>query len=69
MLELGKQIQGESDKEKRIQYSEQLQEMMAENSPYAFLLQHPQVFASRTTLENVHYNDLSKIQLAELTVK
>lgn len=69
MLELGKQIQGESDKEKRAQYSEELQDLMAENSPYAFLLQHPQVFASRTTLDNVHYNDLSKIQLAELTVK
>lgn len=69
MIALGNQIKGESDKDKRAQYSGELQELMAENSPYAFLLQHPQVFASRTTLDNVHYNDLSKIQLAELTVK
>ncbi len=69
MLELGKKIEGESDKAKRAQYSEELQDMVAENSPYAFLLEHPQVFASRTTLDNVLYNDLSKIQLAQLTVK
>ena len=69
MVDLGNKIIGESDKTKRADYSKQLQELMAENSPYAFLLQHPKTYAVRTNLENVVYNDLSKIQIADLSVK
>lgn len=50
MIDLGNKIIGESDKTLRAQYSEQLQDLMAENSPYAFLLQHPKVYAYRTNL-------------------
>ena len=69
MTDLAKKIVGESDKTLRAQYSEQLQDMMAENSPYAFLLQHPKVYAVRDSLDNVVYNDLCKVQLTELSVK
>ena len=68
MIDLGNKIIGESDKTLRAQYSEQLQDLMAENSPYAFLLQHPKVYAYRTNLSNVSYCDLCKIQLKDLTV-
>lgn len=69
MVDLGNKIIGESDKTLRAQYSGELQDMMAENSPYAFLLQHPKVYAVRSNLENVVYNDLCKVQLTELRVK
>lgn len=69
MVDLGNKIIGESDKTLRAQYSEQLQDLMAENSPYAFLLQHPKVYAVRDSLESVVYNDLCKVQLTELKVK
>ena len=49
-------------------YKRQLQDKMAENSPYAFLLQHPKTFAVSKTLNNVAYNDLSKIQLTEISI-
>lgn len=69
MVALGNQIIGESDNEKRAEYSKQLQEMMAQDSPYAFLLQHPKNFAVSTRLDNVVYNDLCKLQLSEMNVK
>ena len=68
LIELGNKIIGEADKEKRTQYSQELQDKMAENSPYAFLLQHPKTFAVSKTLNNVAYNDLSKIQLTEISI-
>ncbi len=69
MIDLGKKIIGESDKGLRTQYVSELQDLLAENSPYAFLLQHPKVYAIRNSLDNVVYNDLCKIQLTELRVK
>lgn len=69
MVALGKQIIGESDAAKREEYSVTLQNMMAENSPYAFLLQHPKNFAASSRLDNVIYNDLCKLQLVEMNVK
>ena len=68
MIELGNKIIGESDNAKRAQYSQQLQDLMAENSPYAFLLQHPKTYAASKRLTNVVYNDLSKIQLTEVNI-
>lgn len=69
MTELGNKIIGESDNEKRAEYSKQLQELMVEDSPYAFLLQHPKNFAVSSRLDNVIYNDLCKLQLSEMNVK
>lgn len=69
MTELGNKIIGESDSQLRAEYSEQLQGLLAENSPYAFLLQHPKTFAVSSRLENVIYNDLCKIQFSKLSVK
>ncbi len=69
MVELGKKIAGEGDTAVREGYSVELQNMMAENSPYAFLLQHPKNFAVSSRLDNVVYNDLCKLQLVEMSVK
>ena len=69
MLELGQKISEESDNALRAEYSQQLQQLTAEDSPYAFLLQHPKNFAISDTLTNVTYNDLSKIHLCEISVK
>lgn len=66
MIDLGNKIIGESDKDKRAAYAAQLQDMMAEDCPYAFLLQHPKVLALSDKLDNVSYNALSMIQLTEL---
>lgn len=68
MLALGDKITSESDAAKRAEYSKELQELMAEDCPYAFLLQHPKTYALSSKLQNVAYNDLCKIQLAELSV-
>jgi len=46
--------------------SGEMQELMAENSPYGFLIQHPKTFAVSTNLEGVTYNDLFKLPLNEL---
>ncbi|MEG2038763.1 MAG: ABC transporter substrate-binding protein [Oscillospiraceae bacterium] len=69
MTELGNGIIGEADNAVRQAKSEELQKLMTENSPYAFLLQHPKVFAASSKLENVVYNDLCKLQLSELNIK
>lgn len=69
MTELGAKIIGESNVDTRAEYSKQLQEMMAQDSPYAFLLQHPKNFAVSSRLDNVVYNDLCKLQLSEMNVK
>ena len=69
MVELGKKIAGEKDAATREQYAVELQDMMSENSPYAFLLQHPKNFAVSSRLDNVVYNDLCKLQLIEMSVK
>lgn len=69
MIALGDLIIGEADYEKRAEYSRQLQELTAEDSPYAFLLQHPKNFAIGDRVDNVIYNDLVKIQLSEMNVK
>ena len=69
MIELGELISGEADPEQRAEYSRQLQELTAEDSPYAFLLQHPKNFAVGDRVDNVIYNDLVKLQLSEMNVK
>lgn len=69
MIELGNMIIGEADAEKRAEYSKELQGMMAENSPYAFLVQHPKSFAASARLDGLVYNDLTKLQLIDINVK
>ena len=68
MAELGKLIEGESNYEKRAQYAQELQDLLDADSPYAFLLQHPKAYAVSSRLENVTYNDVAKLQLADLAV-
>lgn len=63
---LGDKISVELDAEKRAADSKAMQDIMAESSPYAFLIQHPKVVAYRSDLAGVEYNDLCKIQLATL---
>ncbi|MBQ3378953.1 MAG: ABC transporter substrate-binding protein [Clostridia bacterium] len=69
MIALGDLITGEADPAQRAEYSRQLQELTAEDSPYAFLLQHPKNFAIGDRVDNVIYNDLVKLQLSEMNVK
>lgn len=69
LLDLSKKIKEEGDVALRTQYSKELQEAIAENCPYAFLVQHPKVFAVSSRLSDVQYNDLCKIQLTTLNVK
>lgn len=66
LIELANQARVEIDESKRAEISTEMQEMMVENSPYAFLVQHPKTFAISSNLEGVTYNDLFKIPLHEL---
>ena len=67
---LADQIQVETDVTKRAELSEELQRAYAKDNPLAFLLQHPKTFAySSSTLADVTYNDLCKIELTELVAK
>ena len=69
MAELGRLIEGESNYDQRAKYAEELQDLLDADSPYAFLLQHPKSYAVSDKLENVTYNDVAKLQLADLAVK
>ncbi len=69
MTELGARIKTQSDIDARTQDSQELQKLMAENSPYAFLLQHPKSYAVRSNLSEIYYNDIPKIQLKNITVE
>lgn len=66
LVSLAEQARVENDEVKRAEISSKMQEMMAENSPYAFLVQHPKSFAVSSRLEGVIYNDLYKLQLKDL---
>lgn len=66
LVELSEQIKVEIDQDKRAELSADLQELLVENSPYAFILQHPKSFAISPNLEGVEYNDLNKLHLNEL---
>ncbi|MDR3239982.1 MAG: ABC transporter substrate-binding protein [Clostridiales bacterium] len=68
MVELGAKIKVEADPQLRAEWSEQLQRLMAENSPYAFLLQHPKSYAARSVLSDLYYNDIAKVQLKDIIV-
>ncbi len=63
---IAKQIAAEMDNEKRKGLSEQMQKEISENSPYAFLIQHPKSFAVSDKLYDVYYNNYCKIQLGML---
>ena len=66
LVSLAEQAKVEIDVTKRAEISEKMQEIIAENSPYAFLVQHPKSFAVGANLEGVTYNDLYKLRLNEL---
>lgn len=66
LVNLAEQAKVEIDGTKRAEISGQMQEIMAENSPYAFLVQHPKSFAVSSKLEGVVYNDMCKLQLNHL---
>jgi peptide/nickel transport system substrate-binding protein len=67
---LADKIRVETDETQRAAASEELQREYAKDNPLAFLLQHPKTFAyNANTLTSVTYNDLCKIELAELVAK
>lgn len=66
LVSLAEQAMVEIDVTKRAEISGKMQEIIAENSPYAFLVQHPKSFAVSSKLEGVSYNDLFKLHLNEL---
>lgn len=66
LVDLANQARIESDEANRASVSTELQQMIAENSPYAFLVQHPKAFAVGANLEGATYNDLYKLRLNEL---
>jgi peptide/nickel transport system substrate-binding protein len=66
LVSLAEQAKVEIDDTKRAEISEKMQEIIAENSPYAFLVQHPKSFAVSSSLEGAAYNDLFKLTLNEL---
>lgn len=66
LVSLAEQAKVEIDDTKRAEISGKMQDMMAENSPYAFLVQHPKSFAVSSKLEGVAYNDLCKLHLNDL---
>ncbi|MEH7108736.1 ABC transporter substrate-binding protein [Bacillus sp. JJ1764] len=66
LVSLAEQAKVEIDETKRAEISGKMQDIMAENSPYAFLVQHPKSFAVSSRLEGVAYNDLCKLHLNDL---
>lgn len=66
LVSLAEQAKVEIDDSKRAEISGEMQDLMAENSPYAFLVQHPKSFAVSSKLEGAVYNDLCKLHLNEL---
>ncbi|MGX6445812.1 ABC transporter substrate-binding protein [Neobacillus sp. K501] len=66
LVSLAEQAKVEIDDTKRAEISGKMQEIIAENSPYAFLVQHPKSFAVSSKLEGAAYNDLFKLTLNEL---
>jgi peptide/nickel transport system substrate-binding protein len=66
LVSYAEQAKVEIDNTKRAEISGKMQEIMAENSPYAFLVQHPKSFAVNSKLEGVSYNDLCKLHLNDL---
>lgn len=68
MAELKQTIQTESDEEKRVAASEELQKLLADNMPYAFLVQHPKVLAYRVNLKGVNYYEVQKINFQDVSI-
>lgn len=66
LAEISKIVKGEVDQQKREELSIKMQEELLNNSPYAFLIQHPKSFAVSNNLEGVTYNDMFKLQLNKL---
>ncbi|KQL37644.1 hypothetical protein AN960_16250 [Bacillus sp. FJAT-25509] len=66
LVNLANQAKVEIDQTKRAEISGQMQDIIAENSPYAFLVQHPKTFAVSQKLQGVVYNDFCKLHLNEL---
>ena len=70
LIDLADKIYVETDATLRAQYSEELQREYAKNNPLAFIMQSPKTFAyNSSTVENVTYNDLCKIELCLLKLK
>lgn len=68
MEELKKTIQTESDEDKRVAASEELQKLLANDMPHAFLVQHPKVLAYRDNLKGVNYFEVQKINFQDVEI-
>ncbi|GCF95343.1 peptide ABC transporter substrate-binding protein [Enterococcus florum] len=67
--ELKKTVQTESDEEKRVAASEELQKLLDQQMPFALLVQHPKVLAYRSNLDGVNYYEVQKINFQDIAVK
>jgi len=66
--ELKSIIMTEADETKRSEASEELQQVLSEDMPYAFLAQHAKVLGYRSNLENVHYYEVQKINFQDIVI-
>lgn len=66
--ELQKTIETESDEDKRAAASEELQELLDKDMPYALLVQHPKVLAYRSNLDGVNYYEVQKINFQDVAI-
>lgn len=56
----------EMNENERVKLSEQMQDVMASNSPYVFLVQHPKMFAAAAKLEGIHFSNHYQLQFNTL---
>ncbi len=68
MAELMDIINTSSDESEREAASEELQELLDEDMPYAFLVQHPKVVAYNSQLQGIHYYEMQKLNLQDLSL-
>ncbi|MGL6199270.1 MAG: ABC transporter substrate-binding protein [Lachnospiraceae bacterium] len=66
--ELKNTVSTENDPDKRAAASEELQELFAQDNPYAFLVTHPKVLAYGSNLENVEYYEVQKIDFQNIVI-
>ena len=62
-------VMTEGDDSIRAAAAEDLQRLLAEEMPYAFLVQHPKVIGYSTNIEGIHYYEVQKINFQDIALK
>lgn len=62
-------VKTDADEDRRAAAAEELQELLGENMPYAFLVQHPKVVGYNTNIEGIHYYEVQKINFQDIAIK